>query len=790
MAKKDKKGGSGSRLKKKAVAQQLVDLFNEFPEKEYDVKDLFAHFKASNHPAKMIVMDALNDLVLDDYVTSDGQGHYRNAVRSNVMEGTFVRKRNGRNSFVPDDGGKSILVCERNSLHALDGDRVRVTMLARRAGHTREAEVTEILERANDTFVGQLQVERGYGFLVTESRSLANDIFIPKDKLNGGQNGDKAVVKIIEWPSDSKSPIGKVVDILGKQGENNAEMHAILAQYGLPYTYPEKVEKAAEKLTPDITPEEIARREDFREVTTFTIDPHDAKDFDDALSIRQLQKGLWEVGVHIADVSHYVKEGDIIDKEAVKRATSVYLVDRTIPMLPERLCNFICSLRPDEEKLAYSTIFHINDKGEIKDWHLAHTVIKSNRRFTYEEVQTILERNGVASEADLNLPGEHPEPLPAGAEPEGEYAAELIQLDKFAKILRAKRFKNGSIGFDRSEVRFEVDEKGHPISTYVKVAKDANKLVEEFMLLANRSVAQMIAVVPRGRKPKVFVYRIHDVPDPEKMEKLSGFVARFGYKIRTEGTKTEVSKSLNRLLSDIKGKKEEEVVEMVALRAMMKARYSTHNIGHYGLMFDYYTHFTSPIRRYPDTMVHRLLTRYAEGGRSVSQTKYEDLCEHASNMEQLAATAERASIKYKQVEFMADRIGQEFDGTVSGVTEFGLYVEITENSCEGMVPLRLLLDDYYEFDERNFCLVGRRYRKRYSLGDKVRIRVERANLERRQLDFALVGDEGGDIKPEKVAKSGGAPVPPPEAKKAKGGKKNYAKKNKRPRAGRAKRAAK
>ena len=790
MAKKDKKGGSGSRLKKKAVAQQLVDLFNEFPEKEYDVKDLFAHFKASNHPAKMIVMDALNDLVLDDYVTSDGQGHYRNAVRSNVMEGTFVRKRNGRNSFVPDDGGKSILVCERNSLHALDGDRVRVTMLARRAGHTREAEVTEILERANDTFVGQLQVERGYGFLVTESRSLANDIFIPKDKLNGGQNGDKAVVKIIEWPSDSKSPIGKVVDILGKQGENNAEMHAILAQYGLPYTYPEKVEKAAEKLTPDITPEEIARREDFREVTTFTIDPHDAKDFDDALSIRQLQKGPWEVGVHIADVSHYVKEGDIIDKEAVKRATSVYLVDRTIPMLPERLCNFICSLRPDEEKLAYSTIFHINDKGEIKDWHLAHTVIKSNRRFTYEEVQTILERNGVASEADLNLPGEHPEPLPAGAEPEGEYAAELIQLDKFAKILRAKRFKNGSIGFDRSEVRFEVDEKGHPISTYVKVAKDANKLVEEFMLLANRSVAQMIAVVPRGRKPKVFVYRIHDVPDPEKMEKLSGFVARFGYKIRTEGTKTEVSKSLNRLLSDIKGKKEEEVVEMVALRAMMKARYSTHNIGHYGLMFDYYTHFTSPIRRYPDTMVHRLLTRYAEGGRSVSQTKYEDLCEHASNMEQLAATAERASIKYKQVEFMADRIGQEFDGTVSGVTEFGLYVEITENSCEGMVPLRLLLDDYYEFDERNFCLVGRRYRKRYSLGDKVRIRVERANLERRQLDFALVGDEGGDIKPEKTAKSGGAPVPPPEAKKAKGGKKSYAKKNKRPRAGRAKRAAK
>lgn len=736
-------------MKKKAVAQYLVDLFNDNPEKEYNVKDIFESLHASAHPAKMVVLDALSELVLDDYVTTDGAGNYRNAVRSNVMEGTFVRKRNGRNSFVPDDGGKSILVCERNSLHALDGDRVRVTMLARRAGHTREAEVTDILERANDTFVGQLQVERGYGFLVTESRSLATDIFIPKDKLKGGVTGDKAVVKITEWPSDSKSPVGKVVDILGKQGENNAEMHAILAQYGLPYSYPEKVEQAAEKLQPDITPEEIARREDFRDVTTFTIDPHDAKDFDDALSIRPVGKGMWEIGVHIADVSHYVKEGDIIDKEAVKRATSVYLVDRTIPMLPERLCNFICSLRQDEDKLAYSTIFHVNDKGEIADWHLAHTVIRSNRRFTYEEVQYTLERNGEASPEDLKLPGDHPEALPEGAQPEGEYAAELITLNRIAKTLRAKRFKHGSIGFDRAEVRFEVDETGHPVSTYVKVAKDANKLVEEFMLLANRSVAEMIARVPKGRKPKTFVYRIHDVPDPEKMEKLSAFIARFGYKIRTDGTKTEVSKSLNRLLSDVKGKKEEDVVEMVALRAMMKARYSVHNIGHYGLMFDHYTHFTSPIRRYPDTMVHRLLTRYAEGGRSVNAEKYEELCEHASNMEQLASTAERASIKYKQVEFMADRLGQEFDGKVSGVTEFGLYVEVEDTMCEGMVPLRMLLDDYYEFDERNFCLTGRRFHKRYGLGDKVRIRVERANLERRQLDFALIEDGQETSAPQK-----------------------------------------
>lgn len=790
MARSKKNKGGAPRLKKKAVAQMLVDTFNANPDKEFDVKEFFTLFKANNHPAKMIILDALSDLVLDDYISTDGNGHYRNAVRSNVMEGIFIRKRNGHNEFQPDGGGKSILVCERNSLHALDGDRVKVSMLARRAGHAREAEVTEILERKNDTFVGHLQVERGYGFLVTESRSLATDIFIPKENLGEGKDGDKAVVKIVEWPNDSKSPVGKVIDILGKQGENNAEMHAILAQYGLPYSYPESVEKAAEKLSPDITPEEIARREDFRDVTTFTIDPHDAKDFDDALSIRKLEEGVWEVGVHIADVSHYVHEGDIIDKEAVKRATSVYLVDRTIPMLPERLCNFICSLRQDEEKLTYSTIFRMNEQGEVLSWHLAHTVIRSNRRFTYEEVQTILERNNEASADDLALPGDHPEPLPKGSAPEGEYAQELIMLNHLAKCLRAKRFKNGSIGFDRAEVRFEIDEKGHPISTYVKVAKDANKLVEEFMLLANKSVAQMIAVPPKGKKPKVFVYRIHDVPDPEKMEKLSGFVARFGYRIRTDGTKTEVSKSLNQLLADVKGKKEEEVVEMVALRAMMKARYSTHNIGHYGLMFNYYTHFTSPIRRYPDTMVHRLLTRYAEGGRSVSEKKYEELCEHASDMEQVAATAERASIKYKQVEFMTDRLGQEFDGTVSGVTEFGLYVEIDENSCEGMIPLRLLLDDYYEFDERNFCLVGRRNHKRYCLGDKVRIKVERANLERRQLDFSLVEDEAHTAQ-----NNADAPHDQQQSLQGKKAVKNTAttkgktkKKGKRARGGRAKRA--
>lgn len=738
---KNKKKEKAPRLKKKDIHEGLLTLFEMNPNKELDIKYIFRNLRAQTHPAKMLVMDVIDDLVLDDYIARTAEGIYRRVHRSNDMVGTFRRKRNGHNIFVPDDGGKDILVCERNSMHAMDGDRVRVTMLARRYGHTREAQVTEIVERARDTFVGQLQVERNYAFLITESRALATDIFIPKTNLKGGKTGDKVLVKIVDWPQDSKSPIGKVIDILGKQGENNAEMHAILAEYGLPYKYPQQVERAAEQIEPGITDEEVARREDMRDVLTVTIDPKDAKDFDDAISIRELGKKQWEVGVHIADVSHYVQEGDIIDREAEKRATSVYLVDRTIPMLPERLCNFICSLRPDEDKLAFSTIFRMNEKGEVLSWRLRHTVIRSNRRYAYEEVQAIIEQNGEASEQDYNLPGEHPEIIGSFENPVGENARELLVLNRLAKQLRAKRFKDGSIGFDRPEVRFEIDEKGVPVSTYVKVAKDANKLIEDFMLLANRSVAEMIAVVPKGKKPKVLPYRVHDVPDPEKLEKLQGFIAKFGYKLRTEGSKTDVSKSLNKLLEDVKGKKEESMVEMVALRAMMKAKYSTHNIGHYGLMFQYYTHFTSPIRRYPDTLVHRLLTKYAEGGRTASQTKYEALCEHCSAMEQLATSAERASIKYKQVEFMGARVGQVFAGTISGVTEFGIYVEIDENKCEGMVPLRDLTGDYYEFDERNYCLVGRRTRRTYSLGDKVNIRVEHANLDRRQLDFSIVEED-------------------------------------------------
>lgn len=704
-------------MKKRELAELLVTFFRTRPETSFGLKQIFGSLNLTTHPLKMLCVDIIDEMLEENFLVETEKGHFQLNGRGQIMTGVFQRKSNGKNTFIPDDGGDPIAISDSNSAHAMNGDKVKIALSARRRRHDPEGQVIEILEHSDTPFVGTLKVSKNYAFLLTETNTLANDIFIPKDKLKGGKDGDKAVVRITEWPEDAKNPFGEVIDILGKAGENTTEMHAILAEYGLPYHYPQNVEAAAEKISAEITPEDYAEREDCRDVTTFTIDPKDAKDFDDALSIRQLKPGLWEVGVHIADVSHYVKEGSVIDKEAVKRATSVYLVDRTIPMLPERLCNFICSLRPDEEKLAYSVIFTMSEKAEVKDYRIRHTVIKSNRRFTYEEAQDIIETG------------------------KGEYKEEILELNKLAQILREKRMANGSINFDRCEVKFEIDENGKPLSVYFKESKEANKLIEEFMLLANRTVAEHIGKVPKNKKPKVFPYRIHDLPDPDKLENLSQFIARFGYKIRTGGTKTEVSKSINRLLNDIEGKKEQNLIETVSLRAMQKARYSIHNIGHYGLAFDYYTHFTSPIRRYPDLMVHRLLTRYLAGGRTAQADKYEELCEHSSAMEQTAAAAERASVKYKQVEFMGERIGNVYDGVISGVTEWGLYVEINENKCEGMVPMRDLGDDYYEFDEKNYCLIGRKLHQKFSLGDPVQIKVARANLEKKQLDFVLADDK-------------------------------------------------
>lgn len=727
---KGKKGGK--RMSKKQLCERLQDFFTSQPGKKLSFKEIFRALKLDTHPLKMMAIDIMEEMAWDDFLTRVTDSSYKLNTKGQVQEGTFVRKANGKNSFFPDDGGSPIFVSERNSMWATNGDRVKVSFMARRQKHIKEAQVIEIIQRNKDRFVGRLRVDRDFAYLITPENTFVHDIIIPKKKLKGGKTNDKAIVKITQWPdAEHKNLLGEVVDVLGQTGNNDVEMNTILAQYGLPYVYPKAVEEAAEKISAEITKQDEAEREDFRDVFTCTIDPHDAKDFDDALSVKRLDKGLWQVGVHIADVSHYVTEGSIIDKEAMKRATSVYLVDRTIPMLPERLCNFICSLRPDEDKLAYSVIFNLDDEANVKAYRIVHTIIRSNRRYAYEEVQEILEANGVKDGS-----GEPAPKAPKGGY-QGENADQLITLDRLAKQLRARRFKGGAVKFDREELHFDIDTQGKPTRCYFKRSHDANKLIEEFMLLANRTVAESIGKVKKGQKKKTLPYRIHDNPDPQKMETLRQFIVKFGYKVKTDGTKSAMARSLNKLMDDCNNKPEAKMIQSVALRAMMKAKYSVHNIGHFGLAFDYYTHFTSPIRRYPDTMVHRLLTRYANGGRSANEKHYEELCEHCSEMELVAQNAERDSIKYKMVEFMADKVGETYDAHISGITSYGIYAEIDENHCEGMIPMRDLGDDYYDFDERNFCLVGRRHHHKYQLGDAIRIQVARADLEKKQLDFTV-----------------------------------------------------
>jgi ribonuclease R len=740
-----KKATSKSTKRKAAELRAAIDSFVSNQENNtFNYRQVSHAIGVDDTSSQRTIALYLAELAFDGDLIEVSPGKYKAPQRSSVTTGVFIRRSNGKNSVTTDTDGEVIFVAERNSMHALNGDRVRVNIAARRKGIEPEAEVIEIIEKKDQTFTGTLKVDKHFGYLTTDSKFLANDIFIPKAKLRGGKTGDKAVVKITGWEDDAKNPKGEVIDILGRTGENNAEIHAILAEYGLPYKYPEAVEKAAAKIDAGITDEVVAAREDMREITTFTIDPKDAKDFDDALSIRLLPSGNYEIGVHIADVTHYVTPSSIIEREAQSRATSVYLVDRVVPMLPEHLSNGICSLRPDEDKLTFSCIFEMDENAQVINSHIARTVTRSDRRFTYEEAQAVIETG------------------------EGDFRDEILTLDRLAKILRRERFEGGAVEFDRPEVRFDIDENGHPIGVHTKVSKDANKLIEEFMLLANRTVATVIGKPAGRKKPKAFPYRIHDMPDATKLTNLSALARNFGYKVKTSGSSREVNTSINRMLADIKGTPEENLLSTLAIRSMAKAAYSVNNIGHYGLAFDYYTHFTSPIRRYPDMMVHRLLERYLAGGRSVNLEKLEDQCKHSSEMEQLAATAERSSIKYKQVEYMADRLGEVFSGVISGVTEWGLYVELDDNKCEGLVPMRDLADDYYDFDEKNYCLVGRRHNNRYRLGDMVTVQVARADINKRMLDFVLVEDNG---RPSKKGDSMGEAISVAEALSRRTGKK-------------------
>ena len=705
---------------KEAITRQVLNFFNENSTKPFNYKQVSAALGLKKSVMKERVVDAMFDLEAAGKIQRISAGKYKANMRRQTVTGVLDRETVAKKTYlIPDDGGERVWIAERSMGCALNGDRVEVVLFPRRKGKEQEGEVVEVLERKKTEFVGILEVKPTFAFLNIDKKLLTHDMFIPLDKLNGGKDGQRCVGRIMEWVSKEKNPIGEIVTVLGDVGDNDAEMHAILAEFGLPYSYPQEVEDAANEISDIIDTEEIARRMDMRDVVTFTIDPRDAKDFDDALSIRKLETGLWEIGVHIADVTHYVTPNSIIDKEAYKRATSVYLVDRTVPMLPERLCNNICSLRPNEDKLSYSVVFHVDEFAEVKDYKICRTVINSNRRFTYEEAQQIIETG------------------------EGDYAQEVLKLNELAKMLRVKRFAKGAIAFDRVEVRFEIDEKGKPLSVYFKEAKESNMLIEEFMLLANKTVAAHIgkpnAVKGANSKPKTFVYRVHDVPNPDKLENFSTFIKRFGYKLKTTGKSEVVSAAINNLLDQVTGKREQNLIETLAIRSMAKATYTTENIGHYGLAFDYYTHFTSPIRRYPDMMVHRLLTRYLfEEGHSVNKNEFEEYCEHSSDMEQLAASAERASIKYKQVEYMSERLGQVYDGVISGVTDWGIYVELNENKCEGMIPIRCLDDDYYEFDEKNYCIVGRHTGKRYQLGDELTVKIAKADLVKKQLDFVLV----------------------------------------------------
>ncbi|MBN2348316.1 MAG: ribonuclease R [Bacteroidales bacterium] len=713
MCPKNKNLKKSGGFNKQSLKNSILGVFSTYPKHTFNYKQLARQLLIKKTDEKKLINEVLYELKESGNLQEVYTGKFKLKSGGGFVLGKVDLTKSGYAYIVSDALEEDVFVSQINLKHALDGDTVKVYLFAHRKSHTLEGEVVEIIERSHDVFVGIVEVFDRFAFFTTESRQLPYDLFIPLEKLKDAKTGQKVVAKITDWPMHAKNPFGEIIEVLGEPGNNDVEMHAILAEFGLPIKFPEQIEQEAENISDTITEEEIQKRRDFRKVPTFTIDPEDAKDFDDALSIQKLSNGNWEVGVHIADVSFYVRSKTLLDEEAQERATSIYLVDRVIPMLPEKLSNNLCSLRPNEEKLCFSAVFELNDNADIINEWFGRTIIYSNRRFSYQEAQEIIETG------------------------KGDLSEEILKFHELAQILRNNRFKNGSIAFERDEVKFELDKEGKPLSVFFKVQKESNQLIEEFMLLANKQVASLIGRTKDKTEKKTFVYRIHDKPSLEKLASFSTFITRFGHSISLSSPKA-ISDTINKLLKDVKGKKEQDLIENLALRSMAKAEYSTENIGHYGLAFKYYTHFTSPIRRYPDILVHRLLAHYLDGGESKSRKKYEKMCRHSSEMELRATDAERASVKYKQVEFMVDKIGQEFEGIISGVTEWGIYVEIIENKCEGMVSMRDLVDDYFEYDEDNYCLIGKRTRKKYQLGDHVKVEILRANLPKKQLDFALV----------------------------------------------------
>ncbi|MFO8235728.1 MAG: ribonuclease R [Bacteroidales bacterium] len=707
-----KKKKTSKAVSLKRLREMVLEFLERNPTKSFNHKQVASQLNIKNKQKQQQIIDVLDRLTSDEMLVEVKKGKYQLKVKSGQIKGKIEMTADGNGYLISDDIQEDIYISNRNLHQALPGDEVLVNLYAYRKDKRLQGEVIQVLKRAKTQFVGKISVSTNFAFLITVNRNVPYDIFIPIKKLKGAKNGQKAIARIKDWPPEVKNPFGEIVEVLGDSGDNETEMHAILTEYDLPYKFPQSVEEAADNIPEKISEEEYSRRRDFRKVSTFTIDPADAKDFDDALSIRKLNKGLWEVGIHIADVTHYVRPDTILDKEALERATTVYLVDRVVPMLPEKLSNGVCSLRPNEDKLCFSAVFHIDDNAKIhKEW-FGRTVINSDKRFSYEEAQEVLDNQ------------------------KGILYTELSILNDLAKKLRKERFDQGSIAFERVEVKFMLDEQGAPTGVFFKEHGETNELIEEFMLLANRKVAAFIGDVPEKKKPKTFVYRVHDRPDASKLEVFAQFVEKFGYVINTKSDKA-ITSSINRLLDEVEGKKEQNVIETLAVRSMAKAEYSIKNIGHYGLAFDFYTHFTSPIRRYPDMMVHRLLDQYLEGGSSANSKLYEKMCQHSSDREKLAVDAERASIKYKQVEFLKDKLGEEFDGIISGVMEWGLFVELSDTKCEGLVHIRDLDDDFYIYNENDYSIIGHNHGKKYQLGDPLRVKLVRTDLEKKQIDFVL-----------------------------------------------------